>query len=522
MEKNMAKFISADEAAKLVNDNDTLAIGGFGSHCGPDGLMEALGARFRETGSPTNLTSLTGVSNGAFSNDAVGMNRIAYEGLLGTVIAGHLGNAPKLSDLAANNLAAVYTLPLGVVMNLYRAIASKQPGVLTKVGLRTFVDPRIEGCRINEKAIAQNREVVKLMVLEGEDYLFYPSFPINICFIRGTYADEDGNISMEHDALTGAELQIAIATHSSGGIVIVQVEKVLKVGTISAKNVRIHNSIVDYVVVVDRALSTECYATKEYLPEISGEALCPTQDLEPMEHSLRKVIARRAAMELEQGEVINLGIGLPSGVGSVANEEGMKCLLSLESGPLGGVPLEGLAFGASQNPEAIQSICDTFDLYDGGFLNKTFLGAGQIDQYGNVNVSKFGSKCTGPGGFINISQNTQKVFFLSSFSVGKSHIEFSDKGLHIVQDGALGKFVKNVSQITFSADYARKVGQEVYYITERAVFKLVDGGIMLVEVAPGIDLQKDILDKMAFRPLISKSLKEMDTRLFKKEKMGII
>ena len=518
----MVKFVTAEEAVELVQDNQTIAIGGFGAYGAPEALLKALGERFEATGSPRNLTSLTGISNGAFDFADVGMNQISKEGLLGTILAAHLGNAPKFSEMVAENKVAAYTLPLGVVINLYQAIASKKPGVLTTVGLQTFVDPRMEGCKVNKKAIEQNREVVRLMKIDGEEYLFYPAFPINICFLRGTYADENGNISMERDALTASELEIAVATHNSGGIVIVQVEKVVKAGTIPSKKVRIHNSIVDYVTVVDRALSTECYATTEYRPELNGEIWCPVESVPQLKYNIRKVIARRAAMELENQKTINLGIGMPSGVGSVANEEGIQCLLSVESGPIGGVPLEGLSFGAALNPECIPSITNTLDLYDGGFLDMTFLGAGQVDEKGNVNVSKFGTKCTGPGGFIDISQNTKRIYFLSSFSVGKQDVELTESGLHICQDGKPGKFVKQVSQITFSAEYARKTKQEVFYITERAVFKLVKDGIMLIEIAPGVDLEKDILNMMDFKPLISKELKMMDMRLFKKGVMGIM
>lgn len=518
----MAIQITAQDAAKMVKSGCTIAFGGFGAYCGPDALLDALGRRYRETGQPTNLTSLSGISCGDNSMNDVGMNRIAAEGLLGTVIAGHLGNPPKLSELAARNQVAAYTLPLGVIMNLYRAIAAHKPGVLTTVGLGTYADPREEGCKINDKARAQGRDVVRLVNVGGSDYLFYPSFPIDICFIRGTYADEDGNISIEHDAITGSELEIAAATHNSGGTVIVQVEQVLERRSMLARSVRIHHSLVDYVVVAPPHLTRQGYASDQYRPELSGEVRCPANALEPMPLSVRKIIARRAAMELVPNCVINLGIGLPSGVGSVANEEGIPGLLSLESGPIGGVPVEGVGFGACVNPEAINSVCDTFDLYDGGLLNMTFLGAAEIDRKGNVNVSKFGTRCTGPGGFIDISQNTPRVYFLSTFTAGKCDFDLSGGLLTIKKDGNGAKFVAQVQQITFSADYARRTGQEVFYITERAVFKLVTDGIMLTEIAPGVDLQRDILDRMGFCPQISPELKTMNPRLFLPQKMELI
>lgn len=520
----MVKIITPQEAASLIQDGTTVALGGFGSHSAPDALLEAVGQRFDETGHPANLTTVSGISTGDFTEANIGMNRIAKEGLIGTAIAGHLGNPTKISAMAVANQLAAYTLPLGVVMHLFRAIAGKKPGVLTQVGLGTFVDPRFEGCKVNEKACEQGRQVVELVQMGGREYLFYPSFPIDACLIRGTYADEDGNISIEHEDLTGAEMEMAEAVHSCGGIVIVQVEKIVQHGSIHPRKVRIHNSLVDYVVKAPSpALHMQSYADLEYHSEQTGEIRIPTDAIVPMKMSIRKVIARRGAMELEPNCIINLGIGIPSGVGSVANEEGIgdQVTLSLESGPIGGVPVEGVGFAGSVNPEVIIPICDTFDLYDGGFLDMTFLGAAEIDQRGNVNVSKFGPRCTGPGGFINISQNTPKVFFMGGFTAGKSQIDVVDGKLNIVQDGPNVKFVEKVQQITFSADYARQTGQQVTYLTERAVFKLVEDGILLTEIAPGVDLERDILAHMAFRPLIADNLKLMDARIFRDEKMGL-
>lgn len=519
----MAKFITAKEAASLIRDGQTVALGGFGAYCGPDGLLNALAQSYKATAHPAGLTIVTGISTGDNSQNDIGMNRIAIPGLIDTIIAGHLANPPKIAQMVGQNEIAGYTLPLGVVVHLFRAIAGKKPGVFTQVGMGTFADPREEGCKANEKARTQGREVVSLQQVGGKDYLFYPSIPLDACLIRGTYADEDGNISMDHEALTGAELEIAAAVHNCGGTVIIQVEDIVQRGTIHPKKVRIHNKLVDYVVKAEPEFHRQGYATDAYRPELSGEQRCPTGAIEPMKMSIRKVMARRGAMELTPGMLINLGIGIPSGIGSVANEEGIAhtMTLSLESGPIGGVPVEGVGFAGSVNPEVINSICDTFDLYDGGILDQTFLGAAEIDQKGNVNVSKFGTRCTGPGGFINISQNTPKVCFMGGFTAGKADITVVDGHLNIRVDGPGVKFVEKVQQITFSADYARQTGQEVLYITERAVFRLAEDGIELIEIAPGMDLQKDILNKMAFRPLIAEDLKLMDHRIFREEKMGL-
>lgn len=521
----MMKIISTQEAAALVRDHATLALGGFGSYCGPDALLEALAQRFQEFAHPVGLTVVTGISTGDNTSNNVGMNRIALEGLIDTAIVGHFGNSPKISEMAAANQIAAYTLPLGVVVHLFRAAAGKKPGVITRVGIGTFADPRNEGCRANQRACEQNRQVVELMEMGGKEYLFYPAFPMDICFLRGTYADEDGNISIDHEGLTGAELELAEAVHNSGGIVVVQVEDIVRRGSLHPRHVRIHGSLVDYVVKTPSLeLHMQNYATTVYQPALTGEVRCITEDIAPMKMSIRKIIARRGSMELVPNCVINLGIGMPSGVGAVANEEGIaiRTTLSLESGPIGGVPVEGTGFAGSMNPEVINPICDTFDLYDGGFLDMTFLGAAEIDERGNVNVSKFGSRCPGPGGFINISQNTPKVFFMGGFTAGKSQIEIHQGRLRIVRDGPGVKFIKKVQQITFSADYARQTGQQVAYITERAVFRLVEDGIMLTEIAPGVDLEQDVLAHMEFRPLIADDLRLMDTKLFREEKMGLL
>lgn len=517
----MVQMITPQQAAARIPDGATLALGGFGSYCGPDALLDALSQRYIHTGRPAGLTVVTGVSTGNNTGEDLGMNRIALDGLIDTVIAAHLGNPPKISAMVAENRLAAYALPLGVVMHLFRAIAGKKPGVLTHVGLNTFADPRDSGCMVNDRARQQGRKVVELITINGKEQLFYPAFPLDLCLIRGTYADEDGNISIEKEGLTGAELEIAAAVHNSGGTVIVQVEKIVQRGSIHPRKVRIHGTLVDYVVQTPSPdLHMQNYAVNAYDPALTGEIRCSTSSIPPMPLSIRKVIARRAVMELKPDCVINLGIGMPSGVGVVANEEGLSAILSLESGPIGGVPVEGVGFAGAVNAECINSICDTFDLYDGGYLDMACLGMAEIDREGNINVSKFGNRCPGPGGFINITQNAPKVCFLGTFTAGSSSIAVRDGRLDISADGARRKFIRNVQQVTFSAQYARKTGQEVLYITERAVFRLVEEGIMLTEIAPGVELERDILAHMDFRPVISPHLKTMDESLFREEKVG--
>ncbi len=523
-EGRLAKIISAGEAAKLIKDNMTVGFGGFGSYASPELLMKELADRYRETGHPCHLTAVCGISAGDNSQNDVGMNRLAMPGLLDTVIAGHFGNPPKIAEMIGSNQCAGYALPLGVIIHLLRAMAGKKCGVLTQVGLGTYADPRIEGCKANQKAIDQHRDMVELTVVDGEEYLVYKTFNMDACFIRGTYADETGNIYMSQEAVGDYALQFAAAVHSCGGIVIVQVKEIIKSGSMHPKQARINHTMVDYVVKCEDAdnYHQQGYAAV-YRGELCGEIMCPTDAIPPMKLDNRKVIARRGAMELKPDILINLGIGVPSGVGVVANEEGFsdRLTLSLESGPQGGVPVEGLGFGAAVNAEAIYPVADMFDLYDGGILDMTYLGAAEIDAFGNVNVSKFGTRCTGPGGFINISQNTKKVFFVGTFTAGGLKEEVKDGRLVIVQEGKNKKFIRHVQQITFSGDYAKKVRQDVTFITERAVLKLTPEGIMLTEIAPGVDLQRDILDQMEFAPLIAKDLKLMDDRIFRDEKMGL-
>ena len=519
----MVQFVSAQEAVSRLKDGMTVGIGGFGAYGPSDELLSALERRYAQDGHPVNLTVVAGISGGDNSEQDIAFNRLKAPGLLGTIIAGHFGNAPCIAKMVSRNEVAAFAVPLGVVMHLLRAIAGHKPGVLTHIGLGTFADPREDGCRANGRARESGREVVSLVELDGRDYLFYPSFPIDFCLIRGTYADEDGNISLKHEALTEAQLELAAAVHNRGGTVVVQVEEIVKRGTLPPKEVRIHNSLVDFVVKSQPLNHAQSYACGRYRPELTGETQVPTTAIPPMPLDIRKVIARRAAMELRPGCLVNLGIGIPSGVANVANEEGIaaQMTLSLESGPLGGVPVDGVGFGAAVNSEAIYSVCDTFDLYDGGVLDMAFLGAAEIDRQGNVNVSKFGTRCTGPGGFINISQNARKVFYVGAFTSGKLLAEISGGQLKIIQEGPGVKFVDHVQQITFSAAYAAQSGQEVMYITERAVFRLTPDGLVLTEIAPGIDLEGDVLAHMLFRPAVAPDLKQMDPRIFRDAPMGL-
>jgi len=517
----MSKVVSAEFAASLVKDDMTVGVGGFVGFGSPEELLIALQERYKQTKSPKDITIFhcAGLGDGAEK----GANHLAEEGLAKKIICAHLGLEPKISKLLVKNKMIGFCIPQGVTSQILRATAGKKPGVLTHVGLNTFADPRVEGCKVNKATIDSGEEVVSVLQVAGKDYLFYKAVPLDICFIKGSFCDEDGNTSLEKEAVISDQLEMAAATHNSGGIVVLQVENVVKKGTIKAHDVKIHGFLVDYIVKGSPENSVQTFAYDHYRPELSGEITIPLNSVEPMELGNRKVCGRRGALELKKGSLVNLGIGVPEAVAAVAGEEGISgdITLSIESGVLGGVPTGGLGIGGTVNPEAIIKQPDIFDIYDGGGLDVSFLGAAEIDEKGNVNVSKFGGRVVGPGGFINISQNAKKVCFTGTFTAGKLVTKIEDGKLTIIEEGKGIKFKKSVEQITFSADYANESGQEILYITERAVFKLTDKGVMLVEIAPDVDLEKDILANMEFKPVIAENLKLMDERIFKDEKMGL-
>lgn len=527
----MPEFVSLEEAVRHVGDNMELIVGGFSTYGVPEELLEGLAARYEATGHPKNLTAICGITPGDKTERDeylkglnIGLNKLRAKGLVGTVKVGLLNDARAFGKAVGNNEIAGYLLPMGVVMNLFRTTAGGRPALITKVGLGTYCDPRQEGCAVNEKAREQG-SIVELIEIDGEEYLMYKAFKPNVCFIRATYADEDGNLSVEKEGVIGPELEIAVGTHNNGGIVIAQVEDVVRRGTIHPRKVRIHGKLVDFVVKAknpdNQKQNTD--APVYYRPELTGDVRTVDAAVAPLPMSIRKVMIRRAAMELRPGIVINLGVGIPAGIGSVAAEEGIGrgMTMSVEAGPMGGVVQEGQAFPGTANPEAVFTQTDMIDMIDGGLLDMTFLGAAEIDGKGNVNVSKFAGRSNGPGGFINISQNAKKVVFMGTFTVGKSDIEITGSGLKIHRDGDQIKFVRQLQQITFSGVYAMKNGQQIMFITERAVFELTPEGLVLTEIAPGVDLQKDVLDKMEFAPIVAKDLRLMDSRLFREEKMGL-
>ncbi|MBR9884504.1 MAG: acyl CoA:acetate/3-ketoacid CoA transferase [Oceanospirillales bacterium] len=512
----MTKVITADQAAELIKDGDTVAWTTIGMSYFAEEIAQALEKRFVETGSPKGITPVHDCGCGD-GKDA-GMSHLAYPGLVKRLISGHTGQAPKMGQLIADNQIEAYLLPQGVLATLWRQIAGHKPGVITKVGMGTFVDPRISGGKVTDKT---TEDLVKLIDIEDEQWLLYKSFPVNVAIIRATTADENGNLTVEEEAQISEALPMAQAAHNTGGIVIAQVKYLAEAKSLHPKDVKIPGVLVDYVVVADPENHKQTITTL-YNPGLAGNVRVPLGAIPPMPFSERKLIARRAAMELRPDVLVNLGIGVPDGVASVAAEEGVvdQFTLTTELGTYGGVPASGGDFGAAWNADAIIEHHAQFDFYDGGGLDIAFLGLAQADAKGNLNVSKFGPRVVGPGGFINITQSAKKVVFCGTLTAG-AKVEFSEAGVKVLQEGKAKKFVEAVDHITFSGDIARQNGQPVIYITERAVFELRDEGMTLTEIAPGLDLERDVLAAMDFRPLVADDLREMPIELFQERWGGL-
>lgn len=510
------KVISAEDAIALIQDGDVLATTGYGGNGTPDQLFVALEQRFLETGTPTNLTLV--YAGGQGDGKDQGLNHLGHEGLLKRVIGGHYGLIPKIERLAVDNKIEAYNLPEGVITHLYRDIAAGKPGTLSAIGIGTFVDPRIEGGKINAAAAD---DIVELVELNGTEILFFRAFPVNVAFIRGTTADPDGNITMEKESLRLESLAMALAAKNSGGVVICQVERIAELGSLDARRVRVPAIAVDAVVVAEPEYHKQNYGT-QYDPALSGELRVPLERLPSLPLDAKKVIARRAAMELMPNSVVNLGVGLPDAVGLVASEEKIQDLITLtvDPGVIGGVPLGGLDFGAAVNFSAIIDHPYQFDFIDGGGLDCACLGFAECDAEGNVNASRFGNRVSGCGGFINITQSSKKVVFMGTFSSGGLEAQVENGTVRIVGEGKFPKFVKEVGQITFSGRRASEVGKEVLYVTERCVFRLGSSGLELIEVAPGIDVKNDILALMPFAPVVT-GPEPMDPAIFEPKPMGL-
>ena len=537
----MAKLITAKEAAELIRDGASVGVAGMGLSGFPEEIACAIRDRYKETGHPKGITLHQssamgdhGYGNGFLGWDKTkrpadmpapegvrGLSRLGEggEGLVSHWTGAHVMSAEALNAQAAQGKITGNCLPQGVAVNLWREIAAGRPGILTKVGLGTFVDPRVEGGRMNAET---KEDIAELVTFGGEEYLFYKSFPLDVALLRGTVGDEFGNISFMHEGIVNEGLAVAEAAHNSGGIVIVQVEYLAKGGSLNPKDVKIPGILVDYVVEATDPMASWQAEGVYFEPSFSGQIKKPVRSIPALPLDERKVIARRCAMEVTPGAVLNLGVGISANVGNILVEEGCIDMVTMasESGMIGGVPCPLPNFGSSYNPECTLEHNAAFDLIDGGGLTTTCLGLGECDEDGNVNVSKFGKRLIGPGGFIDITNATPKVVFCGTFT-GKASLRVADGKLVIEQEGPVRKFKKKVQQITFAGRYV-KPGQEILYVTERCVFRLLDGKMVLTEIAPGVRLKEDILDLMDFEPVVPEELKVMDEGIFQEKWGGLV
>ncbi|ELO2701695.1 TPA: acyl CoA:acetate/3-ketoacid CoA transferase [Escherichia coli] len=496
----MSKINTAENLVAGIKDGATIAISGNGGGMvEADYILQALERRFLETGHPCDLTLIH--SLGVGDREQKGSNRFAHKGMLKRIIAGHFTWSPRMQALVKNNEIEAYCFPSGVIQTLLREIGAGRPGLFTHVGLGTFIDPRNGGGKSN---LCTTEDLVELIEIDGETKLRYRPFKVDYAIVRGTYADSRGNISLEEEAVDLDCNSIALAAHNSGGKVFVQVRDILETGAIEPRRVKIPGILVDGVVEYRDQQQTYLGG---YDLTISGQhrRLCSQNSIELVSHPIRRLIARRAARELVAGASTNFGFGMPGGIPGIALREGVPfdtLWLSVEQGVHNGMMLDDALFGCARNADAIIPSLEQFDFYSGGGADITFLGMGEMDQYGNVNVSHLNNNLIGPGGFIEIAQNAHKVVFCGTFDAKGSKINVTNAGLEIIQSGQVAKLVSQVEKITFSGEYAQQRKQDVLYITERAVFQLTAEGVELIEIAPGVEIERDILPFMAFRPII--------------------
>jgi propionate CoA-transferase len=511
------KLVSADQAASLIQDDATIFLGGLAMISLPEEVLKAIERRFVDSGHPRTLTTW---ACGAVGNSGDGgMVHFAHAGMIKRTVAGHFGQTGKeLMKMIFDDQVEAYNFPQGALSHLTRHIAARTPGLLTKVGLGTFVDPRLEGGKLNASA---KEDLVHLVDFAGEQWLHFPCPQVDVAIIRGTLADENGNITLDKEGVLLEQLAIAQAAKACGGIVICQVERVVQAGSLHPKAVKIPGLVVDYVVIGKPENHMQSITT-QFNPALCGDVRVPVGSLAPMVLDERKVIARRAAMALREGAVTNLGIGIPAGIPSIAAEEGVTALLtlSIESGVNGGIPAQGGDFALAYNAESIIEQSAQFDFYDGGGLDASFLGLAQTDNRGNVNVSKFNGRPVGCGGFINITRGTRQLVFCGAFTAGGLQVEVGGGKLRIVQEGKARKFIEQVEQVTFNGVDAALRGQQVLFVTERAVLKLTADGLELCEIAPGVDLERDVLAHMGFTPIM-RDVKLMDAALFEESWGGL-
>ena len=514
----MAKIVTADEAIGGIPDGSTVLVNPMPS----EEVYGAFGRVFEAKGHPRDLTVVWAAGLGPFSAERKGMNHFAYPGMTKRMIAGHVGLNHLVIAMIAGNQCEAYNLPQGVMTQLYREIAAHRPGLITTIGLGTFVDPRIEGGKMNERT-RNAEDLVEVVHIGGQEALFYKTFHVDVGLVRGTTADPNGNLTCEDEALLMGDLDVAMAAKNCGGFVIAQVARVSDTPA-NPHYVSVPGILVDYVVVATSRKTHPHTLFSEHEPSFTGAVRAPLdKEVAPLPLNLEKVICRRAALELRPNMLVNLGVGIPMGVASVANEEGMLDTLTMttEIGVIGGLPERGFNFGPARNPVAFITQPQMFDFYDGGGLDLTCVGLAQVDRQGNVNVSKLGSKLIGSGGFIDITQSARKCLFCGEFTAGGLETVIDNGKLVIRQEGKAVKFVDAVQQITFSGKTAAAKNQEVLFITERCVFKLTRDGLLLMEIAPGVDLESQILTRMQFKPVIPDPLPLMNPAIYREAPMRL-
>jgi propionate CoA-transferase len=509
-------LVAAEDAARLIPDGATVIFGGSGAgHAVPQRFIDALADVYRDEGRPRDLTTVRVVGIGDFGDR--GFSQLALSGLMRRTIGSNIGNEPRLAELVADGEVEAYSFPQGVLSQLCREIAAGRPGLVTKVGLHTYVDPRQTG----GKQGTTEEDLVEVVELVGEEWLLYRSFPIDVAVIRGSTIDEEGNLSLDEEAINGEMLPMAMAAHNSNGIVIAQAREMVPAGTLIPRRVQVPGALIDYAILDSK--QTQTYLT-DYSPYFAGAARMedsPGRGEIPLD--VRKVIARRSLLEFGAGQVVNLGFGISQNVGAIAQEEGAADLLVLtvEQGVFGGVPAAGNDGGAGFNYQALIDQPAMFDFYDGGGIDVASLSFAEVDSVGNVNVHAFGDRLRGPGGFPNISRGARKVCFVGTLTTGGFEADVQDGRIEVVNEGAVRRFVDRVQEVTFSGPAAAERGQEVRYITERAVFALVDGIVTMIEVAAGLDPETDVIAHMGFRPAISPDLALIDPAVFATGTMGL-
>ncbi len=520
-----SKLTSLASAAELIPDQAVVSVSSSSGLGCPDATLKAIGERFDKSGMPRNITTIHPIAAGdMYGID--GIDHIARQGLLKRVIAGSYPSgpssreSPRIWQMIHNNEIEAYNLPSGIIFHMHREAAAKRPGVLTKVGWDTVVDPVHRGGKMNSNT---TEDIVTRVEFADEEWLFYKSIPVDVAIIRATTADENGNLSMEHEGAYLGVLDQALAARNNGGTVIAQVKRIAPYGSLSPQSIRVPGTLIDHIVLDPEQMQT---TQTQYEPAISGELLRPITSFSPVEWSVDKVIARRAALTLREGETVNLGFGISALVPYILLEEGLHGAVTwaIEQGAIGGLPLQDFQFGCASNLEAIVASPDQFTFFQGGGFDRTLLSFMEVDASGSVNVSRLAAKphvTAGIGGFIDITAQAKHIVFSSYFTAGGLKLEIENGQLRIRQEGRFKKFVPNIEEVTFSGARAREIGQKVTYITERCIIALEERGLTVTEIAPGIRLEEDVLNQAEIPLQVSPKLREMDARLFSPELMQL-